>query len=200
MAQDSRFPRLVSLACHDLRTPLATVHGFARTLARIDLDDPAPRYVEMIESASQQLDELLEELSLVARIEAGRFQPALEEVDSLELARAAADELEEGTVVVAGEGGGVWVELDAARRAVRQLTRAARRHAGLESINLTAAGTVLELSPITESSAPVVTGEDFRELGAAAAVAVVESLGGSIELQDDRLVVRLAATADQATG
>ena len=29
---DSRFPRLVSLACHDLRTPLATIYGFARTL------------------------------------------------------------------------------------------------------------------------------------------------------------------------
>src|SRR5437870_1213253 len=32
---DNRFPRLVSLACHDLRTPLATVYGFARTRTRV---------------------------------------------------------------------------------------------------------------------------------------------------------------------
>ena len=29
---DTSFARLVSLACHDVRTPLATVHGFAKTL------------------------------------------------------------------------------------------------------------------------------------------------------------------------
>ena len=34
MDNDTAFPRLVSLACHDLRTPLATVSGFAKTLAR----------------------------------------------------------------------------------------------------------------------------------------------------------------------
>ena len=32
MTDDNAFARLVSLACHDLRTPLATVHGFATTL------------------------------------------------------------------------------------------------------------------------------------------------------------------------
>ena len=32
MATDDRFARMVWLACHDLRTPLATVYGFARTL------------------------------------------------------------------------------------------------------------------------------------------------------------------------
>ena len=34
MTDDPDFARLVSLACHDLRTPLATVHGFATTLSR----------------------------------------------------------------------------------------------------------------------------------------------------------------------
>src|SRR5438105_3818369 len=63
--QDTSFARLVSLACHDLRTPLATVHGFARTISRTgDLQEPQSRYVEMIEAASGQLAELLEELSL----------------------------------------------------------------------------------------------------------------------------------------
>jgi signal transduction histidine kinase len=68
----SGFAELVSLACHDLRTPLATVHGFARTLRRIDgVGETALRYAEMIAAASGQLAELIETLALVARIEAG---------------------------------------------------------------------------------------------------------------------------------
>jgi signal transduction histidine kinase len=195
MNRDSRFPNLVSLACHDLRTPLATVHGFARTLARLELADPAPRYVEMIQAASQQLGELLEELSILARIEAGRFQPTSLEVDSLELARLAAGELEEGAVRVSGEGESVRVEPEATRRAIRQLARAARRHGGLDSIDLTVAGAQLELAPIAESAARVVTGEELRELGAAAAVELVRSLGGSVELAADRLRIRLPASS-----
>jgi signal transduction histidine kinase len=43
-AADSSFPRLVSLAAHDLRTPLATIHGFAQTLIRMgDLGEPKQR-------------------------------------------------------------------------------------------------------------------------------------------------------------
>jgi signal transduction histidine kinase len=41
---DTEFARLVSLACHDVRTPLATVHGFVRTLERqLELQPPADR-------------------------------------------------------------------------------------------------------------------------------------------------------------
>jgi len=44
----NRFPRLVSLACHDLRTPLATIYGFARTLTRDEgLDDRTARFLGM---------------------------------------------------------------------------------------------------------------------------------------------------------
>src|SRR6266542_2958494 len=47
-AADSSFPRLVSLAAHDLRTPLATIHGFAQTLLRMgDLQEPNDRYMTM---------------------------------------------------------------------------------------------------------------------------------------------------------
>lgn len=191
MTQDTRFPSLVSLACHDLRTPLATVHGFARTLARVELPGPAPRYVEMIEAASSQLAELLDELSLVARIESGRFEPALEEVDSLVLAREAADQLEDGAVVVSGEGGRVAVEREATSRAIRQLARAARRHGGHTSVGLAVRGEELELAPVSPTAAGVVTGEELRELGAAAAVALIRALGGSLRLDGERLHVRL---------
>jgi signal transduction histidine kinase len=188
---ESRFPRLVALACHDLRTPLATVHGFARTLVRTDLEEPADRYVEMIEAASAQLAELLDELSLLARIESGRYEPRIESIDSLELARAAADELEEGTVTVDGEGARVAVEVDATRRAVRQLARAARRHGGVESVSLAVHKTELVISPVMPAAAPVVTGDDLRELGAAAAGDFLRELGATLDVADERLVIRL---------
>ena len=56
MADD--FSRLVSLACHDLRTPLATVSGFAHTLRQNEIGQPADRYVEMIQAASGQLADI----------------------------------------------------------------------------------------------------------------------------------------------
>ena len=65
MARRIRFAQLTAVACHDLRTPLATVYGFSRTLARIELGEPAAAYVEMIEAASSQVGELLDQLERV---------------------------------------------------------------------------------------------------------------------------------------
>ena len=90
VASEDSFTRFVSLACHDLRTPLATVSGFAHTLQQQEIGQPADRYVEMIQAASGQIAEILDELGLAARIEAGRFSPNLTEADTLELAEAAA--------------------------------------------------------------------------------------------------------------
>src|ERR671935_986713 len=96
-APEAHLARLVMLACHDLRTPLATVLGFTQTLERLEqLEEPASRYLEMIGAASGQIGELVDELSLGARIEAGRYEPVREELDTLELARAAADRLRQG--------------------------------------------------------------------------------------------------------
>src|SRR5688572_15822700 len=106
VSEKAPFTQLVSLACHDLRTPLATVFGFARTLTRMEgLDETAASYAEMIEAASDQLAELLDELSLAVRIEAGRYEPRLEDVDTAELIRAAAEGLGEERVGVTGGGG-----------------------------------------------------------------------------------------------
>jgi signal transduction histidine kinase len=193
MSETSRFPDLVALACHDLRTPLATVYGFARTLARNDLEPPAARYVEMIEAASGQLGALLDELTLVTRIEAGRFEPLLADVDTLALARAAAAELDEGRVQVSGDGAPVRVPETETRRGLSQLARAASRHGGFDSVDLVVAGAELAISPVTRSSGPVLLGEELRDLGAAAATALVRALGGEVAVEDDRLRIRLPA-------
>src|SRR5256885_6440221 len=131
MQNDTSFARRLRLACREVRTPLATVHGFAKTLTRtVELEAPADRYVEMIEAASLQMAELLDELSLVARIEAGRYDPALREADTLELAQAAADDLGEDRVAVSGAGTAVRIDVDAAKRAVAAAAQSALRHRG----------------------------------------------------------------------
>ena len=187
------FARLVLLACHDLRTPLATVHGFAQTLVRTgELEEPAARYLEMIDTASGQIADLIDELALFARIEAGRYEPVRRELDTLELVRAAAARLGEERVEVDGDGAQVELDADATERAVAALARCALRHGGLEQVRLVAHGASLELSPVTPASAPVVLGEDLRDLGAAVAVRLLRAQGGSVELDGETLRIGLA--------
>src|SRR4249919_2166319 len=193
--EDSQFTLLVLLACHDLRTPLATVHGFAQTLARQgDLQEPATRYVEMINSASEQIAELVDELALGAQIAAGRYDPVRKERDTLELAHAAAARLGEERVEVDGEGAEVEIDSDATERAVAALARCALRHGGLEQVCLSVRGAELELAPITPASAPVVLGDDLRDLGAAIAVRLLRAQGGSVELDGETLRIRPAGS------
>jgi signal transduction histidine kinase len=190
--QDTSFSRLVSLACHDIRTPLATALGFARTLERTaELDETSARYIEMITAASLQIGELVDELGLAARIEGGRYEPVLREVDSLDLARSAAARLDGERVSVAGDGAQVRVEPDAMERAVGALARCALRHGGLEHVDLAASGSELTVTPITPASEPVVLGEDLRDLGAAVAVRLVRAVGGSVAVEGETLRIRL---------
>lgn len=193
MSEETAFARLVSLACHDLRTPLATVHGFATTLARGGgLEPPADRYVEMIDAASAQLAELIEELSLAARIESDRYDPTLREKDTLELAQAAAARLDEERVQVTGTGVAVETDTDAVERGLAALFQSALRHGGLDSVEVAVDGAAIRLSRVTPASAPVVLGEDLRDLGAAVAVRLLRRLGGSVGVDGETLTIRLA--------
>jgi signal transduction histidine kinase len=189
---DASFPRLVSLAAHDLRTPLATIHGFAQTLIRMgDLGEPKQRYMEMIDAAARQLAELLDELGTAARIESGRYEPSLQSVQTLELAQSAAAQLGEERVKVSGEGAEVHVDPESTERGVSALAQAALRHGGLDEVTLRVDGAALTIAPVTTSSAPVVLGEDLRDLGAAVAVRVVHALGGSVEQHGESVTITL---------
>jgi len=190
---DTSFARLVSLACHDVRTPLATVHGFVKTLERTaELAPPADRYVEMIDQASEQMAELLDELSLAARIESGRYEPVLREADTLELARGAQRRLGEDRVHVSGSGSAVETDGDAVERGVSALVQATLRHGGLDEVTVAVDGPVIEVAPVTDSSSRVVLGLELRDLGAAVAVRLVERLGGSVAVDGQTLRIRLA--------
>jgi signal transduction histidine kinase len=186
MAPD-QFPRVVSLACHDLRTPLATVFGFSRTLARAgELDERNARFIGMIGEAAEQMTELLDELGAAARIAGDRWEPVLREVDTLALA-VGADE----SVPASGSGLVVETEVEAVGRALRSLARAARVYGRIDEVSWRVDGRVLELAPIVPAAAPVVTGEEIRDLGAVVARQVIEALGGSLELVGESLRVTL---------
>jgi len=193
VAAESSFAKLVSLACHDVRTPLATVHGFVKTIERTtELEPPADRYMEMIGQASVQMAELLEELSLAARIEAGRYEPVLREANTLDLARSAQERLGEDRVTVSGDGVLVSTDVDPLARGVSALVQSALRHGGLDEVQVVVRGAELDVSPVTASSSRVVLGEDLRDLGAAVAVRLIASLGGSVSLEGETLTIRLA--------
>jgi signal transduction histidine kinase len=190
-AQDTSFSRLVSLACHDLRTPLATVTGFAKTMVHMEgVDEKIARYLGMIDTAGGQLADLLEELSLAARIEADRWDPVVAEHDSLELAGAAAEPLGEA-VDVSGDGERVWVALDETCHALEALARCALRHGGLQRVDLRVDGAAITISPVDERTAAICLGRDLRDFPAAVAVRVIEALGGAAGDQDGTLVVDL---------
>ncbi|HEV8687504.1 MAG TPA: histidine kinase dimerization/phospho-acceptor domain-containing protein [Gaiellaceae bacterium] len=191
MASEDTFARLVSLAVHDLRTPLATVSGFARTLQRGDLGDPANQYVQMMVAATGQLADLLDDVGLAARIESGRWEPNVQDADLFELAQEAAAQVE--GVRAEGDGGTVRVDRDAATIALRQLASCARRHGGLDEVTIAVSGAEAAIEPVTEAAAPILMRVQMRDLGAAIAARIVSALGGSLELDAQRLVVRLPA-------
>jgi signal transduction histidine kinase len=177
------FARLVSLACHDLRTPLATVQGFAKTLIKMDeLDaEKRARYLSLIDDSADDLARLLDQLSLAARIESGRYEPNLQEADTLRLAPRGAT----------GTGAVVRVDPEPMTRALAALQHAAARHGGVE-VEVVVDGPEIAFSPVVEAAAPVVLGDEQRDLGALVAVRMLRATGGQVALDGETLRVTLS--------
>jgi signal transduction histidine kinase len=179
---EAGFADLVGLACHDLRTPLATVNGFAKTILRAG--GPAdPRFVEMIDAAAAEIAVLVDQLGLAARIEAGRYDPHLVKANTLELAAATG-------VPAAGEGAPVETDAGAATRALAALAAAAVRF-GSDAPSWTVDGRELVLAPVAGSASEALDGSAAKDVGALVARAAIAALGGSVELAGNVLRVRL---------
>lgn len=91
-ATEDRLRRFVADASHELRTPLTSVRGYAELFRRGAADDPRhlQNAMRRIEEESARMGELVDELSLLARLDQRRpldRQPA----DLVEVARAAVD-------------------------------------------------------------------------------------------------------------
>jgi signal transduction histidine kinase len=194
-----QFAQLVSLACHDLRTPLATASGFARTLQRLDqIGQPADRYAEMIGAATDQMAALLDLLSVAARVEDGRFESEARPVNSRDLADAAAKRAESGRIEVTGEGADVETDPHWASMSLGALAEAARRHGGLEQVTLTVNKEEIAIGPIVDKAGAIAAGQDLRDFAAAVGARVLQAGGAAVEVEAERLLVRLP-TAEAST-
>jgi signal transduction histidine kinase len=184
---DERFADLVRLACHDLRTPLATVSGFAKTLVRAgELGERDARFAGMIDEAAGQMTGLIAKLSLGAALASGRYERALAEADTLELT-SSADE----RVSSQGRGEAIETDPELVRGALTGLAAAALRHGQVPAVTWRVDGRDLVLEPVEPAAAPVLDGSAPKDLGALVGRLAIESLGGSVTVQGRALRVRL---------
>ncbi|MDJ1371643.1 sensor histidine kinase [Gulosibacter molinativorax] len=79
---ERRLRQFVADASHELRTPLAAIRGYSELVQRGDanLDESQQRSLERINSASVRMTDLVEDLLLLARLDAGQ-QLRLDETD-----------------------------------------------------------------------------------------------------------------------
>jgi two-component system OmpR family sensor kinase len=91
-ASEERLRRFVADASHELRTPLTSVRGYAELFRRGAADDPQllAKAMIRIEQESARMGELVDELSLLARLDQGRPLER-QQVDLVEIAAAAVD-------------------------------------------------------------------------------------------------------------
>ena len=89
--REARKDRFLSLAAHELKTPLTSIKGFAYSLSRrIEKGEPAdPRTVQILERQAERLHGLLEEMLEVSRLEMHRFVLHQEPCELAELVEAA---------------------------------------------------------------------------------------------------------------
>ena len=74
--------KFLSMAVHDVRTPLSTVKGFAQMLGNMpSLGAKERKYVDYIRSATDQINSLMGDLTDLAVIEAGKFTLRFENLD-----------------------------------------------------------------------------------------------------------------------
>jgi signal transduction histidine kinase len=79
-----------ALVSHELRTPLTSILGYVEMLSEQEterLSDGGRRHLEVVSRNADRLDRLVEDLLMVAQIEAGTFGVEPGEVDMEELAR-----------------------------------------------------------------------------------------------------------------
>jgi signal transduction histidine kinase len=190
------FPEQISAACHDLRTPLASAYGFARTLERLGaVEGEHARYLAMVVEASEELGRLIDCLALVARAQDGRLVLERTSVESGELAAAALELVPAGRLSARGAGTTIEVDRSRAGAGLAWLAEAVV-HAvpGEQRLEIDARPDgAFALGPLSEVMADrfaAGTG-DLRAVGA---LAVARVHGGSLAREDDRIVLRYSGT------
>ena len=159
----SSFPRVVSLACHDLRTPLATIYGFARTLTRADELDERIAALPRDDRGGGRADDRAARRARHGRAHPGRPLGAGAARGRHARARARPTTSASTPSATARRS---RPKPTSSRAALQSLAVAAIRHGPVDQVTLaraTAARSSSRRSPT--AAAPVVTGEELRDLG-----------------------------------
>ena len=189
------FPQRVSTACHDLRTPLASAFGFARTLERLgSVEGEDARYLSLVVESTAELGRLIDCLALVARAEDGRLTLEPTDVESSELVADAMAAMGGDAIETAGDSFTLHVDRARATAALAWLSEAGARAGGEEPVRLdTRADGSFALGPIPPVMAQRLA-EGSGDLRAMAALAVVRLHGGSVRCEGEWIVLQFAAT------
>ena len=118
--------RLLAGASHELRSPLARLRVAAELLTR----EGRPELRDRVARDIAELDELVDELLLASRLEAGAPADQIDEVQLLALLAEEAARDGSGVVEVSGEALSIRGDTRMLRRLVRNLLDNARRHGG----------------------------------------------------------------------
>ncbi len=101
----------VANASHELRTPLASILGYVETLADSAGEDPQirARFLKIVFDEARRMEQLVDDLISLSRIEAEKFRAPAEEVDLAALIEAVHAELVEARD---GRGRDIMIESD----------------------------------------------------------------------------------------
>lgn len=116
----------LSVASHDLRTPIAVVRGYASTMTASwhTLSDTDKReYVAIINRQAAHLARLVADLLTASQLDAGALRPDPEAVDLVAVVEEIVDDLDRAdeVAVVGAAGALAWVDEEHAGRIVRNL-------------------------------------------------------------------------------
>jgi len=209
-AEEAERRLLIASVGHDLRTPLAAIRAAVEAVEDGVAEDPA-RYLRAVRTDVDHLSRLVDDLFLLAQLDAGRFEAGRELVDLAELVDEAAEAL-----LPTAATSGVGLEVCVAGRAlvrgtshdlgrvVRNLIDNAIRHTpsggkvqlviktGTDEVSVTVLddGPGFDPSFVSRALEPFARADDSRNrsmggagLGLAIAKGVVEAHGGGIEIE-----------------
>ncbi len=127
--------RFVDDASHELRTPIAVIHGYASILERWGKNDPETldESIRAILDESEHMQTLVDQLLFLARGDGGRQQLSLEPLDANLLLHEIAEEsamIDSGHQYGFTPGPAAWVMADSAmlKQAIRILTDNAAKY------------------------------------------------------------------------
>ena len=86
--------QMISHLTHQLKTPLAVIHGYAEGLREHIAEEKQDHYVEMILSETERSDKMVLEMLDLSRLEAGKVKLSRDQVSLLALAQYMVEKLE----------------------------------------------------------------------------------------------------------